>query len=164
MLPSRFLAALLLALLVALPASAQQKGEPYSIPAWFKASFLDFREDVAEARGRGRHVLVFFHLDDCPWCARMLKESFEAGPNRDFLEKHFDVVAINVKGAQEVFWSDGSRHTEGGLTSHLKVRGTPTLVFLADDGAIAARVDGYREPQALRKVLEHVQARRYKRQ
>ena len=157
--PTR-LALLLAALWLALgafPAQAQRAGDPapvhYTLPAWFKQSFLDFREDVAEARGKGKQVMVFFHLDNCPWCARLLRESFEQGQNRTLIEKRFDVVAVNVRGAQEAVWTDGRRYTERSLTSHLKVRGTPTLVILGGDGAIAHRVDGYIEPGALRELL-----------
>jgi thioredoxin-related protein len=156
-----------LALFLAFQAVAQSDAElkpvPYSLPQWFKPSFLDFRDDVEEARARKRHVMVFFHLDNCPWCAKLLKESFESGDNQAFIRQHFDVVAINVRGAQETYWTDGSRHTERGLAQHLKVRGTPTLVFLAPDGAIAARVDGYRKPGELRPTLELVQRGDYRR-
>jgi thioredoxin-related protein len=163
--PAFLFAAFVLAL--AFQASAQttaeRKGEPYMLPQWFKPSFLDFREDVAEARAEKRHVMVFFHLDDCSWCAKMLKESFESGDNRAFMEKHLDVVAVNMRGAQEAFWTDGSRHTERSLAQHLKVRGTPTLLFLGPDGAIALRLDGYRDPNALREALELVQRGDYRR-
>ncbi|HEY7658785.1 MAG TPA: thioredoxin fold domain-containing protein [Burkholderiales bacterium] len=136
-------------------------GVPYTLPGWFKPSFLDFRQDVAEARKQNRHVMVFVHLDDCPYCARMLQESFVSGENRDFIQRHFDVVAVNVRGSLEVRWIDGVSYTERGLTTHLKVIGTPTLLFLGEDGGIALRLNGYRDPAALRAALEYVQSRSY---
>ncbi len=151
---ARLLAAFLVAF--ALHPGAQAagpKGTPYTLPDWFKPSLLDLREEVAEARKAGRQVMVFFHLEDCPWCARLLEESFEGGENRAFIEKRFDVVAIDVRGAQDTTWTDGARRSERGLAAHLKVRGTPTLLVLAPDGSVAARVNGYLEPQALRRAL-----------
>lgn len=138
--------------------------EAYSLPDWFKPSFLDFRSDVAEARKQGKHVMAFVHLDECPYCARMLKENFVRGENRDFMQKHFDVVAVNVRGSLEVKWIDGATYTERALTRHLGIIGTPTLVFLDLEGNKALQLSGYRDPRALRHALEYMQSQSYRRQ
>ncbi len=136
-------------------------GIVYSLPSWFKPSFLDFREDVAEAGRDNRHVMLFLHLDECPYCARMLSENFVAGDNQAFIREHFDVIGVNVRGAQEVTWIDGATYTERSLSAQLKAFGTPTLVFLGRDGDVALKLVGYRDPRALRVALEYVQGRRY---
>jgi thioredoxin-related protein len=56
-----------------LAASAAESGRltggiRYEIPAWFKTSFLDLAEDAAEAAEADKHVLLFMHLDECPYC------------------------------------------------------------------------------------------------
>ena len=139
-------------------------GERYSLPGWFKPSFLEFPQEIEQARRSGRHVLVFVHLDECPYCARMLRESFVGGENSTFLQRHFDVVAVNVRGALEVKWIDGKSYTERTLTRHLKVFGTPTLVFLGGDGTVVLKLTGYRDPGALRVALEYVNSQSYLRQ
>ena len=35
-------------------------------PDWFKESFLDITEDIAEANESGKHVILFMHLNGCP--------------------------------------------------------------------------------------------------
>jgi thioredoxin-related protein len=137
-------------------------GVAYTLPAWFKPSLLDIREDVEEARAQDRHLMLFLHLDECPYCARMLEENFTRGENHDFMRQHFDVVGLNVRGAQEVVWIDGKSYTEQALARHLKVFGTPTLVFLGQDGKVALQLSGYRDPRALRQALEYVQGRHYR--
>jgi thioredoxin-related protein len=134
-------------------------GVAYTLPQWFKPSFLDFRQDVAEARKQGRQVMVFLHLDNCPYCARMLEENFISGENRDFMQKHFVVVAVNVRGSLEVTWVDGVTYTERGLAEHLKIRGTPTLVFLDQDAKKVLQIGGYRDRRALRAALDYVNER-----
>lgn len=136
------------------------KGTAYTLPQWFKPSFLDFRQDVAEARSRGRRVMVFAHLDNCPYCARLLEENFVSGENYDILRKHFDVIAVNVRGALDVTWTDGAAYTERTLARHLGVRGTPTLIFLGEDGSKAAQLNGYQDPRTLRTTLELVRRKR----
>ena len=141
--------------------AALKAGVPYTLPEWFKPSFLDFRQDVAEARKQGKQVMVFFHLDNCPYCARMLKDNFTSGANHDFIRKHFEVIAVNVRGSLETRWVNGEAYTERGLTAQLGVRGTPTLVFLDADGKNVLQLAGYREPRALRAALDYVQSQRY---
>ena len=139
-------------------------GEIYTLPEWFKQSFLDFPEDVAEASKQGKHVMVFLHLDECPYCARMLKENFVAGDTRAFMQKHFDVIAVNVRGGTEVTWTDGAKYTERTLTRQLRSHGTPTLVFLDPQGKVVLKMTGYRDPHTLRVALEYVQTRSYREQ
>lgn len=166
----RTIIALAAALALALPATVQPNagrlkgGAVYSLPAWFKSSFLDLREDVREARERGRHAMLFLHLDECPYCERMLRESFLRGDNHDFMRKHFDVIGINIRGALEVTGTDGARFTERTFARHVKVFATPTIVFLDQEGGKALQLTGYRDPAALRQALEYVQSASYRRQ
>jgi thioredoxin-related protein len=46
----------------AIPAAAQ---EP---PEWFAQSFLDIREDAAEAARDGKRLMIYFMQDGCPYC------------------------------------------------------------------------------------------------
>jgi thioredoxin-related protein len=157
-------------LAMASPALAQaapgklKGGVKYSLPAWFKPSLLVLREDLEEAHAKGRHVMLFLHLDECPYCERMLRESFARGETHDFMRRHFDVIGIDVRGAMEVVWMDGTASTEQALARRLKVFGTPTIVFLGEDGSMALRLAGYRDPRALRDALEFIQGRHYRTQ
>lgn len=146
----------------ATPSGEPRGGVPYTLPQWFKQSFLDFRHDLEEARQRKRHVMVFLHLDGCPYCAKMLAESFAGGDNAAFIQRHFDVVAVNVRGSLDVVWIDGAQLTERTLSQRLRVVATPTLVFLAPDAGQVLQLTGYRDPPALRRALEFVQGRHYR--
>jgi thioredoxin-related protein len=128
---------------------------PRTIQQW------DLEEDVIEAQRQGKHVIVFFHLDECPYCARMLNENFREGESRKFMEQRFDVVAVNVMGDLSVDWIDGETYTEKGLKKHLKAIATPTIVFLDFDGNKVLQLNGYRDPVAYRHALEYVDTRQY---
>ena len=49
-------------------ATADLNPSPYAIdiPPWFASTFLDFREDVADAAREGKRLLVYFGQDGCP--------------------------------------------------------------------------------------------------
>lgn len=70
----------------------------HQTPDWFKASFLDMVEDTEEAASENRHVMLFLDLDGCPYCTRMMNESFiQDGPTKNFIKENFDVININIK-------------------------------------------------------------------
>lgn len=139
-------------------------GRAHEMPAWFKSSFLNFQDEVEELRASGRHILVFMDLNDCPYCARTLEENFHQGANREYIQKNFDVIAVNVRGAGDVTWIDGANYSEQELALKLKVYATPTLVFIDPDGKKVLQLNGYRSPASLRHALEYVHAKAYRQQ
>ena len=125
-------------------------------PSWFKDSFLDLGEDVAEAAEAGKRLILYFYQDGCPYCARLLQDNFG---NRDIAEKTrkaFDVVALNIWGDREVTDLNGKVWTEKTFAQALKVNYTPTLIFLDEQGRIVARLDGYYPPHKFEVVLDYV--------
>jgi thioredoxin-related protein len=137
-------------------------GKAHALPDWFKQSFLNFKEEADEARQAGRHILVFMDLNDCPYCARTLEENFHQGENKPYIQKHFDVISVNVRGDREVVWIDGATYSEQDLALKLKVFGTPTFVFIDPDGKMVLRLNGYRTPPTLRHALEYVNDKAYR--
>ena len=162
-------AAFALALLViSAPAPAETApgkvtgGQKYDMPDWFKMSFLELKDDLKEAKAHGKQLMLFLHLEDCPYCARTLNENFRVGANKEFIERHFDVIGVDIRGDRTVEWFDGRRYSERELAQMLKVYATPTILFLDPEGRIALRLNGYRQPPTLRQALEYVQQKAYR--
>lgn len=130
-------------------------------PDWFKDSFLDIGEDVEEAAEAGRHVILFMHLNGCPYCYKMTEENFKHAPYTEFIQQNFDVIAINVKGDREVALNEQTSLTEKELAVRLNVTYTPTVVFLNQQNKAVARVNGYRSVPDFRQVLDYVHTKAY---
>jgi thioredoxin-related protein len=161
---NRLLLALLLALLWPLaglaesePVPVDQAGQAYpEQPQWFKDSFLDIREDVAEAAAQGKRLILYFHQNGCPYCARLLRDNFGNRAIAQKTRKHFDVVAINIWGDREVTGLDGKSTTEKQFARALKVQYTPTLLLLDERGRVVLRINGYFEPHKFSVALDYV--------
>lgn len=134
---------------------------PHPRPDWFKESFLDIQDDVDEAMAEGRHVMLFFHLNDCPYCDRMLSESFEREPLTSYIQQHFDVIEVNVRGDREIAFTSELSMPEKELSESLNVRATPAIMFLDAENNSVVRVDGYRAPQRFQQVLNYVSSKAY---
>jgi len=129
---------------------------PSEKPEWFKDSFLAFEEDVAEAAAGGKRVMLYFHQDGCPYCARLIEENFSDPDLKAFILKNFDGVSLNMWGDREVVSVGGRDFTEKTFAAALKVQYTPTLVFLDEKGKTVLRLNGYYPPQDFRAALDYV--------
>lgn len=134
----------------------------HQAPTWFKDSFLDIKEDIEEASEKSKHFMIFLDFEGCPYCAKMLKESFEEqNSTSDFIKANFDVIELNVKGSKEVTWIDGDILTEKELTEKLKIQYSPTVLFFNAKNELIARVNGYRNPVDFQYVLDFVAQKKY---
>lgn len=130
-------------------------------PEWFKESFLDIAEDVDQATAAGKHVILFMHLIDCPYCHRMIEENFKHAPYTDFIKQNFDVIQINIRGDREIAFNEQVNVTEKELAALLKVSYTPTVIFLNSENKPVLRLNGYRSVRDFGYALEYVQQKAY---
>lgn len=128
-------------------------------PAWFKESFLDIREDIAEAAKAGRRLMLYFYQDGCPYCAKLLRENFGDKDIADKTRQHFDVIAVNMWGDREVTDLAGRATTEKDFARALRVQFTPTLLMLDEKGATVLRLNGYLPPHQFHVALDYAGGR-----
>lgn len=161
---------ILISLALALPGSlrAQQaeatEGRFYGAmqteyPDWFKESFLDFNEDIAEAAAEGRRLLLFIHQNGCPYCNRLVEVNLAQKDIVETMQRHLDVVEMNMWGDRDVVSLGGRSFTEKQFAAALRVQFTPTLIFFDEQGRVALRLNGYVPPQEFRIALDYVTGR-----
>lgn len=136
-------------------------GKRYTIPEWFKQSFLELADDASEAAEVDKHVMLYMHLDECPYCEAVLRESIVGSEYSPWLREHFDAIAINVRGDREVVYSEEVTATEKELAQLLDVRQTPAVIFLDGQNRQVMRVDGYRTPVEFKRVLDYIDSKSY---
>ena len=169
---TRYLSALLvlfptLSLQAADPAPAPRMGAYYGAmtteyPAWFKNSFLNIREDIDEARGNGKRVILLFTQDGCPYCSALVERNLSQREIEATMKEKFDVVAINLWGDREVTGLDGKPYTEKTYSAALKVQFTPSLMFFDEAGNTILRLNGYVPPTRLQAALDWAAGRQEK--
>ncbi len=124
-------------------------------PSWFKNSFLDLDDDIAEARESGKRLMIFFYQDGCPYCKKLLQDNFG---QRDIAKKtreNFDVVSLNIWGDRDVSFG-GVDTIEKDFAARLKIMYTPTLIFFNEEGKAVLRTNGYYHPAKFNAALDYV--------
>jgi thioredoxin-related protein len=129
-------------------------------PDWFKASFLDIREDIDEATADDKRLILYFYQDGCPYCAKLLQENLGDQAIASLMRERFEVVAINLWGDREVTGFSGEATTEKQLGADLKVQFTPTMLLLDEAGQVVLRINGYFPPHRFKAALTYVAERR----
>jgi thioredoxin-related protein len=149
------------ACMLATAAARAQVASPHAIdiPRWFVESFLDFREDIADAGRDGRRLLVYFGQDGCPYCKLLMQTTFTETRIVDKTRKGFMPIALNLWGDREVTWIDGRRMPEKELGRLLQVQFTPTLLFFDEKASVVLRLNGYQPPHRMDAALDYVAGR-----
>jgi thioredoxin-related protein len=138
-----------------------QTASPHAIdiPRWFVDSFLDFREDVADATRDRKRLLVYFGQDGCPYCKLLMQTTFADTRIVAKTTARFVPIALNLWGDREVTWVDGRRMTEKELGRLLQVQFTPTLLLFNEQGEVIGRLNGYQPPHRMEAALDYAAQR-----
>ncbi|NCA68800.1 MAG: thioredoxin [Sphingobacteriia bacterium] len=141
------------------------RAEPVEQPDWFKASFLDLSQDLAEAMSAGkRGLIVYFGQPNCAYCHKLLNENFSLPDVLDYTQRHFDLVGLDIWGEREVITIDRQILTEREFSLREETNFTPSLLFYDSDGRLALRLRGYYPPYQFRAALEFVADGHYQRE
>ena len=137
---------------------------------WFLTSFLDLKEDHAEAMANDKRFAVIWELRGCPYC-KVLHTTNLARPNiQKLAHSNFEILQLNIIGSRKVVDFDGEELTEKQLARKHGVRFTPSMQFFGktvseETGAKneVARMAGYYKPFHFYTLLEFVSSGAYER-
>ena len=154
------LIALTLAILFALTQTAQaldMRDDGIHTEHWMKQlSFLDLKDDLAEAQAKGKGLAIIFEQPGCGSCKRLHEVNFQEPSVVDFITKNFDVLQINMYGDNLVTDFDGEELSEVKFTEKLLINFSPTTVFIGADGKETFRIPGYLKPNFYLSGFEYV--------
>ena len=134
-------------------------GKAAEYPDWFKNSFLNLKEDIADAQKSGKRVMLMFTQDNCPYCSALVERNLSQRQIEATLKEKFDVVAMNIWGDREVVGLDGKPYTEKTYSTALKIQFTPSLLFFDEAGNTILRLNGYVPPARMQAALDWVSGR-----
>ena len=141
------------------------------IQPFFLESFLDLKEDLAEATGENKRLAVLWEQRGCPYCRELHRVNLQHKKIRPYIEENFTIVQLDLWGSREVTDFDGEAMEERELAKRWGVRFTPSMMFFpttaeAVEGktgrdAEVFRMPGYFKPFHFISVLEYVKQEKY---
>jgi len=101
-----------------------------------------FEVFVTKAKKEKKYILVEAEADDCYYCKKMKKETLSTKEVKEYLEKNFIVVPINVSKKE--------------LPAGLSYSFTPTFFFLDSDKKVINTVPGFWDKKEFLEILQSV--------
>lgn len=116
--------------------------DPYK--HFFNESFGDYSEELANAKEQGKKaILVFFEMDECPFCHRMKNTILNQPHIQDYFRERFLMFSHDIEGDLEIidFKGNDTTQKEYAVKVH-RVRATPVIAFFDLQGNRIARYTG----------------------
>jgi thioredoxin-related protein len=128
----RALPALLLLVLASTVQAAEWR-DPYT--HFFDQTFGDLSEELANAKAAGKKgVMIFFEMDECPFCHRMKQQVLGRPEVQAYYKEHFLLLPIDIEGDVEITDFQGQPTTMKQFSVQNRVRATPVFQFFDLDG------------------------------
>ncbi len=138
---------------------------------WFLESFLELPDDLKDANGKNKRLVIMWELKGCPYCKKIHEINLADPAIETFIKDKFEVLQLNIVGSREVTDFDGQKLPEKQFAQKYGVRYTPTFQFFPDsiDGLAdrkpaareVARWQGYMEPKPFLAMFRFVQQKAY---
>jgi thioredoxin-related protein len=144
------------------------------IQPWFSHTFLDLKDDLAEATSSGRHLVIFWEQRGCPYCRELHHVNLVDDEIVAYIQANFLALQLNLFGSREVTDFDGAKMEERQLAARWRINFTPTLCFFPATVADAQgksgrdaevwRLLGYWKPFHFQSTFVYVKEEGYKSQ
>lgn len=126
--------------------AAEAQGAPTRDPGthFFNDSFGDFSEELNNAREQGKKgVLIFFEMDECPFCHFMKSHVLNQPAVQDFFRANFLCFTVDIEGDLEITDFKGRTMSQKDFAfKENRVRATPVIAFYDLNGEQVFRYTG----------------------
>ena len=126
-----FIAILLLSWMSAIQAAPR---DPYKY--FFNETWWNFQEELANAREQGKQgILIFFEMDECPFCHYMKTNVLNQEDVQEYYRKHFLNFSVDIEGDVEMTNLQGEHTKQKDFAfKEFRVRATPVIMYFDLDG------------------------------
>lgn len=108
--------------------------DPYKY--FFNETWGDFKEELVNAREQGKKgILIFFEMDECPFCHYMKMNVLNQPEVQAFYRKNFLIFTVDIEGDIEITNMQGKTMKQKDFAfRENRVRATPVFAFFDLEG------------------------------
>lgn len=103
---------------------------------FFNETFGDFSEELQSAKEQGKKgVVVFFEMDECPFCKYMKGNVLNQPSVQDYYRENFLLFSVDIEGDVEMVDFKGETMSQKDFSfKKNRVRATPVIAFFDLNG------------------------------
>jgi thioredoxin-related protein len=111
---------------------------------FFNETWGDYSEEIVKAKEEGKKgVLLFFEMDECPFCHRMKTTVLNQPEVQEYFRKHFLLFSVDIEGDVDVVTFKGESMSQKDFSFKVnRVRATPVFAFYDLQGDQVVRYTG----------------------
>ncbi len=113
---------------------AAETRDPYK--HFFHETWGDYQEELENAREQGKKgVLIFFEMDECPFCHYMKENVLNRQKVQEYYREHFLNFPVDIEGDIEITNLQGEQKKQKDFAfKENRVRATPVFAFYNLEG------------------------------
>jgi thioredoxin-related protein len=132
-----------------------------SISSYASSETINIDKLSKQSLKENKHVLIFFHMTYCPYCEKMINESFEDVEIKKVLKKYFIMVDVNTTDDENIIYKK-FKGDKSDFAKMLNISFFPTVMFLDQKNNITHTVKGYRNKSKFKLILDFIKSKSYK--
>lgn len=141
--------------LVALSTSSAQTQSPL-------VKWVSFQEALEQSPDTEKKVLVDIFAPWCGWCTKMQNEAYMDKQILEYLESNFVSARLDISVQDDTLYYNDLALPSAHLAAGFGAEGTPTTVFLTEQGEYITRLPGYAKPEEFLTVLKFIATDSYR--
>jgi len=127
-------------------------------------AWMPFQQALSQGSASEKKVLVDIFAPWCSWCAKMQNEAYVDEEVVEYLGSHFIASRLDISVDNDTLSYSGMQLPSAYLAAGFGAEGTPTTVFLTEEGEYITRLPGYASPEDFLSVLKFIATEAYKTQ
>ncbi len=132
--------------------------------ALFSVASRDLARELANARTKGKGLLVMFETADCSYCAEMRSRVFARSGVIDYFRRHFVLASVRLDDPEPIRDPQGATVSAFSLARSHGLAGTPAFAFFDTQGRLIARHQGALDERGFLALGRYVLAGAYETQ
>jgi thioredoxin-related protein len=128
----------------------------FDLPSYATESFLDINEDIQNLANDNKRLLLFFHQNNCPYCARFTNKILNKPEIKKLIQKDFALIEFNIFGDRDVVGLDGNEYSEKEYAIKLGLQFTPVVMFFDEKSNKILQLNGFIKEDKFLSALDYV--------
>ena len=124
------------------------------------ANNINFDSLVKQAKSQDKLVMVFFHMEYCPWCHKIINESLSDKNLQKVISKYYIYVDINTQTPGKIIYNK-KEYSKNKFANKFNIYVYPTTIMF-DNNNIVQNIVGYRNKNKYSSLIKYVGTKSYK--
>ncbi|MDI6401076.1 DUF255 domain-containing protein [Balneolaceae bacterium ANBcel3] len=152
---SLFITGLLLAMVIVSCDSDSKASELHTHSESAEGNWVLFEDALEMASAQEKYIVVDIYTDWCPYCRRMLNQTYANDTVQETIETYFYAVRLDAESNERIRYN-GQEYSSAELAYAFGAVSYPTTLFLTPDAEPIATQTGYIPKDTFNQMLKYI--------